>query len=118
MDASKAVTADFVTIAACETSAVASITPNGYAFAQGFQGFDVVCQNGRYGGIRLPRGSSRDKLQACAFQQSNCDNAANKCLTTLPSSTDLEIIYLRRENNHSNLLDDKVLGPLATWVCQ
>ena len=112
------ITANFALLGACDASSVSTITPNGYAFINGHQAFEVTCQNGRFGGVRLPRGSNRTEMQVCAFQQSSCGNAANVCMGTTPASSDLESVYLKRNDPPTTLLIDPIIQPLAAWVCQ
>ncbi|MBI4740915.1 MAG: DUF1566 domain-containing protein [Betaproteobacteria bacterium] len=116
MDAAKSVTASFAAIGACDASNVASIAANGYAFAHSHQAFDVLCQNGRYGVVRLPGASNRDALEVCAFQQSQCAKSASWCVAT-PSASALEAVYAAR-NGGLALLDNADVGALARWICQ
>lgn len=118
MDASKTVTATFATVGACDASGVAAVAPNGYAFAKDFQAFDVTCQNGRYGIVRLPRSSSPGAIEVCAFQQSSCQKSANSCIASAPSAATLEAVYNKRNAGLDTLLSDPTVGPLAQWICQ
>jgi hypothetical protein len=120
MSAAKTVGAGFVILGACDASPVAAITPNGYAFDNSYQAFDVTCQNGRYGGVRLPRASNVAEMRLCAFRQSSCPGLqASTCMSaTQFTASQLDAVYAKRNATMATLLGDAVVGSPMAWVCQ
>ena len=118
MVAAITVTANFSILGACDASPVSTITLNTYAFNNGYQAFDVMCANGRFGGVRLPRWTP-SAMRVCSFRESSCSIAAYQCEDAGSYSTSaLDAVYAKRTATTSTLVTDAVIRPLAAWVCQ
>jgi alpha-tubulin suppressor-like RCC1 family protein len=120
MNANKIATAEFAVIGACEASDVVSINSSAYAVGHGYEAFDVICGNGRYGVVRLPRTtySLDTRMQrACAYQQSSCSNTVSKCADPAPTTAALAAVADARTSGLA-LLTQPVINSLAGWICQ
>ncbi|MBK7001890.1 MAG: DUF1566 domain-containing protein [Rhodoferax sp.] len=113
-------TAEFAVSGACDASDVVSITSSAYAVAHGYEAFDVMCANGRYGVVRLPRETyalDTRMQRACAYQQSSCSNTVSKCADPAPTTAALAAVANAR-TNRLTLLTQPVMNSLAGWICQ